>query len=594
MATCPLRLRLVSAAVLALSSLAATAQSARVISSAPAAVTIPSAPAAVTISSTPAAATIPSAPAAVTVRTTPAYAAAPEAPAAPLAPATASSPAVAALPSSAPLSAQERALHVLDRIAYGPRPGDLERVARIGAERYIAEQLDPERIPMPDALKAKLAALPTYSMDQGRLFVLYGPPSFPSKSQGQEALKAAHARAREIVRDAHRARLWRAVESPRQLEEVMTEFWFNHFNVFEGKEWDRYWTGNFERTAIRPNALGSFRELLGAVAHHPAMLYYLDNWLSSGADAPAARGRFKGLNENYARELLELHTLGVNGGYTQDDVIALARILTGWTIDVPGMKAGRTAGFLFAEKRHDFGNKVLLGKSIQASGEAEGERALDMLAAHPSTARFVSAKLAQYFIADVPNPELVDRLAQRFSATRGNIRAVLETLFQSPEFWARENYQAKFKTPYQYIVSALRASDLPVLNTRPIEGALAQLGMPLYGWPTPDGYKNTPAAWLNPDAMVRRINFATVIGSGRSPVSRPEPAFEPVRETRSEGLPPRAGEGEDRAAPAPIDAAMLQTTLGPALSSGTRAAVAAAPPGLRAAMILGGPDFMRR
>jgi len=503
-----------------------------------------------------------------------------------------------ALPSAAPagaLSPEERALHVLDRLAYGPRPGDLERVARMGAERYIAEQLEPERIALPAALKAKLAGLPTASLDPGRLFVLYGPPSFPPKSQGQDALKAAHARAREIVHDAHRARLWRAVESPRQLEEVMTEFWFNHFNVFEGKEWDRYWTGNFERTAIRPNALGSFRDLLGAVAHHPAMLYYLDNWLSSGADAPAARGRFKGLNENYARELLELHTLGVNGGYTQDDVIALARILTGWTIDVPGMKAGRPgAGFMFAEKRHDYGNKVLLGRSVQASGETEGERALDMLAAHPSTARFVSTKLAQYFIADAPDPGLVDRLAQRFTATRGNIRAVLQTLFESPEFWARENYQAKFKTPYQYVVSALRAADVPVLNTRPIEGALAQLGMPLYGWPTPDGYKTTPAAWLNPDAMLRRINFATVIGSGRSPVSRPEPALEVMGGERPPLAPPRGGGGDDRPPPLPIDAGALQATLGPALSESTRAAVAASAPPLRAAMILGGPDFMHR
>jgi len=476
------------------------------------------------------------------------------------------------------LTAEERALHVLSRLAYGPRPGDLERVKQIGADRYVAEQLEPERIALPDSLKSKLASLPTYSLDEGTLFVEYGPPSFPPKSTGEQALKAARARGRDIARDAHRARLWQAVESPRQLQEVMTEFWFNHFNVFEGKEWDRYWTANFERTAIRPYALGSFRQLLGAVAHHPAMLYYLDNWLSSGAAAPEARGRFKGLNENYARELLELHTLGVNGGYTQDDVVALARIFTGWTIDVAGMKKGRPTAFMFADKRHDYGDKVLLGRSFAASGVNEGERALDMLAAHPAAARFISTKLVQYFIADTPSDSLVERLAQRFTATGGDIRAVLRTLFDSPEFWARENYRAKFKTPYQYVVSALRAADVPVLNTRPVEGALAQLGMPLYGWPTPDGYKTTSSAWLNPDAMLRRINFATALGSGRSPIARPEPAADAVPDT----------------VPVPIDADMLQATLGPALSSSTRAEVAAAARPLRAALILGGPDFMRR
>ncbi len=303
----------------------------------------------------------------------------------------------------------------------------------------------------------------------------------------------------------------------------MTEFWFNHFNVFEGKEWVRYWNGEYEKNAIRPNALGNFRQLLGAVAHHPAMLYYLDNWLSSGVNTPQAKGRFKGLNENYARELMELHTLGVNGGYTQADVIALARILSGWTIDARDMKEGYgDASFIFNPRRHDMGEKQFLGKTIYPSGQQEGETALDMLARHPAAARFISTKLVQYFVSDQPDPQLVNQLAERFLASDGNIKAVLRVLFDSPQFWARKNYQSQFKTPYQYVVSSLRATATPVINGKPVTGTLYQFGMPLYNWLTPEGYKYSEDAWLNPDALLRRINFVNGLSNGKSPIARPE------------------------------------------------------------------------
>nr|WP_309985538.1 DUF1800 domain-containing protein [Herbaspirillum seropedicae] len=479
-------------------------------------------------------------------------------------------------PAAAPLSEQERALHVLNRLAYGPRPGDLEEVERMGVKRYIDQQLHPERIPLPAQLQASLEALPGLQMTPAQLFVDYGPPSFDKEGSKEEKQAARQRAPRELTPQFHMARLLQATESPRQLEEVMTEFWANHFNVFEGKEWVRYWVGDYEKNAIRPYALGNFRDLLGAVAHHPAMLYYLDNWLSSGAGTRGARGRFKGLNENYARELMELHTLGVDGGYQQADVITLARILSGWTIDVNAMKAG-AAPFSFAAQRHDPSRKVFLGKPLAATGYQEGEAALDILANHPATARFISTQLVQYFVSDQPDPALVQKLSQTFLSTHGDLRAVLKTLFDSPQFWARSNYQTQFKTPYQFVVSALRASDIPVRNAKPVNGALAQFGMPLYGWLTPEGYKYSQAAWLNPDALLRRINFAGNLVNGKSPIARPE------------------GEAPPSNADArPVDAQQLLRTLGPAVAPQTAAKILAAPENVQAGLILGSPDFMKR
>ncbi|PUA20121.1 DUF1800 domain-containing protein [Glaciimonas sp. PCH181] len=481
-----------------------------------------------------------------------------------------------------PLSDNEKALHVLNRLAYGPRPGDIEAVQQIGVKHYIDQQLNPDSIPLPPSLVVQLADLPSYQLSTTQLYQQYGPPSFPPNTATPEEKNLARQRANnEITLQTHEARLWQATESPRQLQEVMTEFWFNHFNVFEGKEWVRYWNGEYEKNVLRPNALGNFRQLLGSVAHHPAMLYYLDNWLSSGVNTQEAKGRFKGLNENYGRELLELHTLGVNGGYTQADVIALARILSGWTINVKDMKNGGGGGgeqptFIFNPRRHDTGDKVFLGQTIKGlagpAGEQEGEQALDIVARQPATARFVSTKLVQYFVSDKPDPVLVEKMAQRFLSSNGDIKAVLRTLFDSQQFWSRANYQTQFKTPYQFVVSALRASAIPVVNVKSVDNALNQLGQPLYGWLTPEGYKFSEEAWLNPDGLLRRINFSSSLSNGKSPISMAAPP----------------------ATFAALDPQQLIKTLSPMLNPTSTDTIAKAPPNLQASMILGGPDFMKR
>ncbi|MGS0743513.1 DUF1800 domain-containing protein, partial [Glaciimonas sp. GG7] len=429
-------------------------------------------------------------------------------------------------------------------------------------------------------LVEQLASLPTWQLTTTQLYQQYGPPSFPPNTATPEEKNQARQRAnKEITFQTHEARLWQATESPRQLQEVMTEFWFNHFNVFEGKEWVRYWTGEYEKNVVRPNALGNFRQLLGAVAHHPAMLYYLDNWLSSGVNTPQAKGRFKGLNENYGRELLELHTLGVNGGYTQADVIALARILSGWTIAAKEMKNDTDDAlptFIFNPRRHDIGDKVFLGQTIKGvkgpGGQQEGEQALDILARQPATARFISTKLVQYFVSDQPDPILVEKLTQRFLSSNGDIKAVLSSLFDSPQFWSRANYQTQFKTPYQFVVSALRAGDIPVVNIKPVDNTLMQLGQPLYGWLTPDGYTFSEQAWLNPDGLLRRINFVSSLSNGKSPITQTQPP----------------------ANNAPLDPQQLIQTLSPLLDQHSMATIAAAPANLQPGMILGGPDFMKR
>jgi uncharacterized protein (DUF1800 family) len=322
--------------------------------------------------------------------------------------------------------------------------------------------------------------------------------------------------------------------------------------------------GTYEEQAIRPHVLGKFRSLLEATAKHPAMLFYLDNWQNTAPDSPGARGRYKGLNENYARELMELHTLGINGGYTQQDVITLARILTGWGFPGGRQRANNGSGFYFDATRHDSSDKVFLGQTIKGSGMAEGEQALDILARHPATARHISYKLAQYFVADEPPASLVDQLTKRFQETDGDIKAVLNTLFHSSEFLDPKYYNAKFKTPYQYLVSAIRATDTQVENYRTAAGVLRQMGMPVYGCPTPNGYKNTEEAWLSPDAVLRRISLTAALVSGRF-----------------------SGKSS-------VTAQQLATTLGNNFSPKTSQVIAANPEGMKAALILGSPEFMRR
>lgn len=491
------------------------------------------------------------------------------------------------------------AAHVLNRLTFGPRPGDIERVQAMGVDRFIQEQLSPASIALPESLKTKLAGLETVGLSAPALFVEYGPPSYEGRKDDPQAPQKARQRARIILDEAIDARLLRAIESPRQLEEVMVNFWFNHFNVFSQKGLDSLWIGSYEEHAIRPHVLGRFRDLLGATSKHPAMLFYLDNWQNTAPGSPGSRGQFKGLNENYARELMELHTLGVNGGYTQDDVITLARILTGWGFRRPrqpdkvfqrslpvGQTGGAENGFFFDTNRHDFSGKVFLGRPIRGSGLGEGEEALDILAQHPSTARFISYKLAQYFVGDDPPEQLVERLATRFLDTRGDIRAVLEHLFRSAEFWDERHEGKKFKTPYEYVVSAVRASGIPVSNMRPLRGTIGLLGMPIYGCLTPDGYKNTEAAWLNPNAMTQRLNFATALASGRLPLNQePQKATERT-DDRNRLIP------EDEATP--LEYRALITTLANVLSTSTRSSIEASAPRLQAALVLGSPDFMRR
>src|SRR5215472_1330042 len=320
-----------------------------------------------------------------------------------------------------------RVLHVLDRLAFGPTAADVKHVKAIGIDRYIAEQLDPDAIPEPPELTQRLAGLETLKLDPVQLFAEYGPlRATETTKPTPEEQQARRQRARLILEQAQAARIWRALYSPRQLQEVMVDFWFNHFNVFANKGLDHLWVGRYEADAIRPYALGHFRDLLRATAHSPAMLFYLDNQLNTEPGIPGGvRGNETGINENYAREIMELHTLGVDGGYTQDDVIALAHVLTGWGLARPGLGRGDGSAQAFDPSRHDFAAKTLLGRTIAPGGEPQVEQAIDLLAAQPATARHIAFQLAQYFVSDKPPQGLVDRLARRFSATDGDIAAVL-------------------------------------------------------------------------------------------------------------------------------------------------------------------------
>jgi uncharacterized protein (DUF1800 family) len=312
--------------------------------------------------------------------------------------------------------------------------------------------------------------------------------------------------ARRGIDELAAAKLARAITSDRQLEEILADFWFNHFNVNGAKGRTALYLASYERDAIRPHVLGRFRDLLGATARHPAMLFYLDN----------VRSRAGEVNENYARELLELHTLGVDGGYTQQDVEAVARAFTGWTI-------GRQAsGFRFARAMHDTAPKVVLGQTIRGSGQQAGERVLDLLAAHPSTARHIATKLARRFVSDTPPEALVTRAAQRFRETNGDLREVVRAIVTAPEFFAPDVRNAKVKTPLEFVVSSVRlkADDQVRLKpdtTRVLLRTLRELGMPLYLCQPPTGYDDTAETWVTSGALVARVNFAAQMGVAATP-----------------------------------------------------------------------------
>ena len=323
---------------------------------------------------------------------------------------------------------------------------------------------------------------------------------------------------RAVVEELQAQRLLRDIYSSHQLQEVMTTFWLNHFNVYLHKnEETPYYLVSYERDVIRPRALGNFEDLLVATAESPAMLLYLDNSSSTGPDSiaaekqklraaqgKAAKATPPGLNENYGRELMELHTLGVNGGYTQKDVTEAAKVFTGWTVDRPNLGGG----FKFDETRHEPGKKLVLGHKIKENGQKEGLQLLHILATSPATAHFISQELAVAFVSDTPPTALVNRMAQNFQSTHGDIASVLRTMIHAPEFWAASTYQAKVKTPLEYVVSAARASGADIVNTQPLVNALNQMGMPLYACVPPTGYSDKADAWVSTGELVTRMNFA--------------------------------------------------------------------------------------
>jgi len=460
--------------------------------------------------------------------------------------------------------------HVLNRLGYGARPGDIEKVRQAGVINYIEQQLHPERI-ADSALEARLEPFTTLGISQSALAREYFIPAQQAKRQRKAAqtqndndpamegakpvqrmqLSPALMKARQVMVELNEQKLLRATYSERQLQEVLTDFWFNHFNVYAAKGADRQFLTAYERDVIRPNVLGSFDTLLGAVAHSPAMLFYLDNWMSTdpnglhltGRDEMRQRNRTRmlgvrrpdlaeqvqqqqknrptGLNENYGRELMELHTLGVDGGYTQQDVVEVARAFTGWTIDRP-----RLGGeFKFDPRMHDPGEKHVLGHTIKAGGgESDGEQVLRILASHPSTAKFIATKLARRFVGDEPPPALVNRAAKRFLDTKGDIREVVRTIVESPEFFAPEAQRAKVKTPLEFVVSALRASSADVRSGIGLIRALQQLGMPLYQAQPPTGYAESTDTWMNAGGLVNRMNFAVALADNHVPGVRVDAA----------------------------------------------------------------------
>jgi uncharacterized protein (DUF1800 family) len=433
--------------------------------------------------------------------------------------------------------------HVLNRLGYGPRPGDIDRVGRIGVQAWVAAQLRPDRLD-DRGMDTRLEALETLGLDTTTIFRNYYRPAIEERRRRQReepqpdaaamttertettrerrpgAPSDAMARNRQVLAELEEARILRAVYSEHQLEEALVDFWFNHFNVFAAKGPTRAFVTSYERDVIRPHVLGSFREMLEAVASSPAMLFYLDNWLSTRETTPRAlnprasnprASNPRGLNENYARELLELHTLGVDGGYTQDDVENVARAFTGWTF-VPR----QGTGFHFAPQMHDQGEKVVLGHRIKAGGGIDdGRKVLDILASHPATARFIATKLAVKFVSDAPPPALVERAARTFRETGGNLREVTRVILTSPEFLAPEAYRAKVKTPLEFVASALRSTGADIQTAQPIVRTLRELGMPLYLCQPPTGYYEAGDTWVSSGALVARMNFALALGANR-------------------------------------------------------------------------------
>ena len=442
-------------------------------------------------------------------------------------------------------TADQQVQHALNRLGFGARPGDVAKVREMGVDRWIALQLAPDRID-DRATDALVASYESYHRPTTDIVAAYREgqqalrqtqkqraqqgDSGSKKDMRTELLRADPAlqerirRARRVVGDVQSVKLARAVASERQLQEVLTDFWENHFTVYTGKGLTRLFVTEYDRDVIRPHAMGKFRDLLGAVAKSPAMLFYLDQFQSTvdslhhplrDARRPRVRTalRGRGLNENFARELLELHTLGVDGGYGQRDVIEVARALTGWT-----MNPRQQAEFVFRPEIHDADEKVVLGHRLPAGrGIEDGEQVLDILARHPATARFIARKLAIRLVSDDPPPALVDRAAQTFLRTDGDIREVVRTIVTSPEFFSRAAYHAKVKSPFELVASALRAIGAAPDTTPRSAQVVAFLGQPIFGHQAPNGWPETGEAWMNAGAILNRINFGLALAAGRIP-----------------------------------------------------------------------------
>jgi uncharacterized protein (DUF1800 family) len=485
------------------------------------------------------------------------------------------------------LTEDQAILHALNRLAYGPRPGDVEHIRQIGLETWVNEQLHPESID-DGALNARLQKYPTLKMSSQELLAAYPPPNQAAKQQGEskqeykEQIAAkrqqavADVRSQEmmdssnpnisngemqlariegpqrIVAEISMAKMDRAIYSNRQLEAVMEDFWFNHFNVFAGKGVDRWLLTSYVRDTIRPRTMGKFSDLLLATAKSPAMLFYLDNWLSVDPTAfqeaqrenqmrRAARSRYggifvppgvmfppgpgmppqkrpaaakqddRGLNENYGREVMELHTIGVDAGYTQQDVIQMADTLTGWTIKEPR----RDPQFFFNDRWHDRQAKVVLGHKFNYGGEKDGEEALKMLASTPQAARFISTEIARHFVSDDPPPALVGRMVKTYEETGADIRSVLRTMIYSPEFWSKDVYRAKVKTPFELVASTARALDANVAVSLPLVNWVSRMGEPLFQCQPPTGYSDKAQMWVNSGALLNRLNFALGFATDR-------------------------------------------------------------------------------
>ena len=482
------------------------------------------------------------------------------------------------------LSEDQRILHVLNRLGFGARPGDVERVKAMGLDNYINQQLNPDKL-TDTVAENKVKDLSSLNMTTAQLYEKYpqpgqllrqlqqrgmlpenlaearenrvkggantAPPEMPKAESMPSPLPAnplenekyrklleayynanGLQRPQRIIAELQASRILRAVYSERQLQEVMVDFWTNHFNVFFGKGADRWLLPAYDRDTIRPHAMRQFSTLLEATAKSPAMLFYLDNFQSVSPNSAqrlrAAQQQRRGINENYARELMELHTLGVDGGYTQKDVQEVARCFTGWTIFQPrggaaavnamvGEGARRNAGtFFFNARTHDDGEKTVLGHKIPAGGGIkDGLTVLDILARHPSTAKFIATKLVRYFVADNPPPGLVDRVAATFTKTDGDIREMLKTIFFSKEFNSTEAYRVKIKRPFELVVSAIRTLGAETNGGPGTHRWMERMGEPLYGFQTPNGYSDAAESWVNTAGLLERMNFGLALAGNR-------------------------------------------------------------------------------